>query len=172
MSQAYRRCILVSLMALILTFPGFFARAADDGWAPPSDRPGPQVEIFFSSLFANSVSEGSFGLRGSFHLRKRFALEGSLSRIADSRVNIWIADMSAKYYLDHRGRARVYLVGGPVLFFSDDLDAGEFMLHLGLGAEFALGSKFYLRPELRGRWLAENVDANFGDLALGFGWRF
>ena len=172
MSRSNRTPILVAVLALALAIPGTPARADEDEWAPPTDRPGPQFELFLSSLFASSLSEGSFGLRGAFHLSKRFALEGSLSRIADSRVDLWILDVSAKYYVKHRGRARVYFAGGPGLFLSDDLDADELILHLGLGAEFGFGRKFYLRPELRGRFLAEEVDANFGDLALGFGWRF
>ncbi len=163
---------LIATVILVFAFPGTAARAQEDDWAPQVELPGPQVELFLSALFANSVSEGSFGVRGTFHLRKRFALEGSLSRIADSRVDLWLIDLSAKYYVKDQGRARVYLTGGPGLFLSDELDVNEPLLHLGFGAEFGFGRSFYLRPELRGRFLAEDVDANFGDLTLGFGWRF
>ncbi len=172
MPKSNRTPVLVSLLALALLIPGTVARAEEDEWVPPTERPGPQLELFFSALFANSVSEGSFGLRGSFHLGKRFALEGSLSRLADSRVDIFMADLSAKFYLKPRGRTRVYLAGGPGAIFSNDFVAGGLMLHLGFGAEFSLGRKFYIRPELRGKWFAEEVDTSFGDLALGFGWRF
>ena len=171
MPASTRTPLLVSVLALALAVAGRSA-AAEDGRDPEVERPGPQVELHVSSLFANSVSEGSFGVRAAFHLRRRFALEGSLSRVADSRVDLWLLDLSAKYYLKRQGRARVYLAAGPGLFLSDDLDADEPSLHLGFGAEFGLGRKLYFRPELRGRFLAEDVDANFGDLALGFGWRF
>ncbi len=164
-----RRIAFAVLWAVAIS--GVPARAQEDDWAPEVELPKPQVELFLSSLFANSVSEGSFGVRGSFHLRKRFALEGSLGRIADSRVDLWLLDVSAKYYVKPEGRARVYFAGGPGLFLSDELDANEPTLNLGFGAEFG-GRGFYFRPELRGRFLAEDVDANFGDLALGFGRRF
>ena len=94
MLQPNRTPIVVAVLSLALATWGPVARA--DDWATAGDRPGPQFEIYLSSLFASSVSEGSFGLRGAFFLGKRFALEGSLSRIADSRVNVLLADVSAK----------------------------------------------------------------------------
>ncbi len=172
MPVSNRASIAVAVLALALVIPGAVVRAEEDDWAPEVELPGPQVELFLSSLFANNVSEGSFGLRGAFHLGKRFALEGSLGRIADDRVDLWLLDVSAKVYVKPQGRARIYFTAGPGLFFSDELDADEPLLHLGFGAEFSFGRNFYLRPELRGRFFAEDVDANFGDLALGFGWRF
>ncbi len=170
-SSGVRSPRLAFFLLLAVVISDSPVRAEEDHWAPEVELPGPQSEIFLSSLFANSISEGSFGVRGSFHLRRRFALEGSLGRIADSRVDLWLLDVSAKYYVKAEGGARIYLTGGPGLFLSDELDASEPILHLGFGAEFGKG-KFYFRPELRGRFLAEDVDANFGDLALGFGWRF
>jgi hypothetical protein len=164
--------MLASLLTLVLAAAGV-ARAGEDDWAREKERPGPQAELFLSALFASGVTEGSFGLRGSTFLRPRFALEGSLSRFTDDDVNIWLLDVSAKVYLKNRGRARVFLMAGPGLlaFHSDDEDASDPTLHLGFGAEFGRG-KFYFRPEVRYRFLAEGVDANFGDLAFGFGWRF
>lgn len=174
MLQTTRRIRARNLALAVLLLAAISSRAAEAGegdWAPEIELPGPQVELFLSSLFANSVSEGSLGVRGAFFLGKRFALEGSVARIADSRVDLWLLDVSAKYYVKPEGRTRIYFAGGPGLFLSDELDANEPTLHLGFGAEFG-GRKFYFRPELRGRFLAEDVDANFGDLALGFGWRF
>ncbi len=159
-------------LLLILILATSAETAAADDWNLPSEIPGPQVEVYLSSLFANSVSEGSFGLRGSRFLTRRWALEGSAARIGDSNVDLWLVDASAKYYLRFRERTRLYLVGGPGLFYSSDLDADELFLHAGFGAEFALGKRLYLRPELRGRFLAEDFDANFGELSLGLGWRF
>ncbi len=144
--------------------------------APPAwlkEKPEPQVELFLSSLFANSASEGSFGLRGAFPLGRRFALEGSLARLAVNEVDLWLVDVSAKYYLTDRKRTDAYVVAGPGLFTSDELGADEPMLHLGFGAEIQLGRRFYVRPELRGRWFADDVEAvNILDLSAGFGWRF
>ncbi len=166
-SPTIKPLALVSL--LVLGLPGV-ARADEDDWAREQERPGPQAEAFLSVLFANSVSEGSFGARGSIFWHPRFALEGSLTRISDDRVDLWLVDVSAKYYLKPQGRTRIYLAGGPGVFLSDDLDADEPTVHAAFGAEF--GRKFYFRPELRYRFFAEDADANFGDLAVGFGWRF
>ncbi|MEE8526581.1 MAG: outer membrane beta-barrel protein [Thermoanaerobaculia bacterium] len=131
----------------------------------------PRVELFVSSLFATSATEGSFGLRGSLRVRNRFHVEASVSRL-NGRVDLFLIDFSAKYYLRDR-RTDLYLVAGPGLFYSSDLDADELMLHFGFGAEFTLGRRLYLRPEIRGRWLAEDLDAGtIGDLAVGLGWRF
>ena len=106
-------------------------------------------------------------------MKPRLALEGGLSRITDDRVDLWIADVSAKYYLRDRERTGVYVLAGPGILYSSDADADEVMMHVGFGAEFGIGRRFYLRPELRGRWYVENVDDfNIIDLSLAFGWKF
>ncbi len=131
----------------------------------------PRAEIFLSSLFADSADEGSFGLRGALRLRNRFHLESSISRL-DGGIDLFLVDLSAKYYI-RDGRTDLYLVAGPGIIYSSDLDADDLMLHFGFGAEFSLGRHLYLRPEIRGRWLAEDLDATtIGDLSLGLGWRF
>ncbi len=172
MSRSSSSLMIVSSIVLVLSVPAASAQTDPPGawW---DERPGPQLELFLSSLFASSATDGSLGLRGAFHLSRRFALEGSLSRIADDDVDLWLADVSAKYYYKNGERTGLYLLGGPGLFLSDELDADEPMLHFGLGAEIGFGRRFYLRPELRGRWFADDVDAvNIGDLSVGFGWRF
>jgi len=143
---------------------------ADKEWSNPTQEP--RLEFFLSSIFANSTSEGSFGVRGALPLRGRFHLEGSVSRVDVSDVDLWLVDLSAKYYLRDRERTDVYLVAGHGLFYSSDLDAEEATLHLGIGVEIALGRRFYIRPELRGRWFTQRLgDSNLGDLSVGFGWR-
>ena len=159
-------------LAFLLTLTTLAAPASADDWNLPSEIPGPQVEVYLSSLFANSASEGSFGLRGSRFLTRRWAVEGSVARVDDRDVDLWLLDASAKYYLRFRERTRLYLVGGPGLFYSSDLGAEELFLHTGFGSELNFGRKLYLRPELRWRFLAEDFDANFGELSLGLGWRF
>ncbi len=140
-----------------------------DGFAREPQR---QIEIFLSSIFADSATEGSFGLRGAFRLKNRWHLEGGLSRL-NGRIDIFLVDLTAKYYLRDGERTDVFLLAGPGLFYSSDLDAEELMLHAGIGAEFSIRRQFYLRPELRGRWFTDNIDdLNIGDLSLGFGWRF
>jgi len=47
-------------------------------------------------------------------------------------------------------------------------------LHAGIGAEIGLSDRIYLRPEVRGRWLTEDLNGenHLVDFSLGFGWRF
>jgi len=170
MSGHIRSALIFATLALAAATAG---AQTEPPWKPGDDDREWQLELFLSSLFANSTSEGSFGLRGSRHLKRRFALEGALARISDDRIDLWLVDLSAKYYLRDRGRTGVYVVGGPGLFYSDEAGADEVMVHLGFGAEVGLGRRFYIRPELRGRWFVENVDSvNIADLSLGFGWKF
>ncbi len=169
MSGHIRSALIFATLALAAATAGAQTAAP---WKPGDDDRDWQLELFVSSLFANSASEGSFGLRGSRRLKRRFALEGALARISDDRIDLWIADVSAKYYARDGGRTDLYFVGGPGLFYSDEAGADELMVNLGFGAEVG-GRRFYFRPELRGRWFVENLDEiNVFDLSLGFGWRF
>lgn len=172
------RTVAAALFILVLTAaPGL---AQDTAQEPvPEPFPGafgepkspPRVELFLSSLFASSATEGSFGVRGSWHRNRRFALEGSLSRVAVS-IDIFLADFSAKYYLRDRAKTDVYVIGGPGAIWADAFDNTEATVHLGVGMEVNLSKRLYFRPELRGRWLVDAFDATtIGDLSLGLGWR-
>jgi len=47
------------------------------------------------------------------------------------------------------------------------------MFHAGFGAEIPLGKTLYFRPEVRGRWFVERVDAvTVAEVSVGLGWRF
>ena len=133
------------------------------------------VEIFASSLSEDGVSEESLGLRGSYFISERFAIEGNLSRFdINPDLEIWLLDVSAKFYLRPQSRAPLYFVGGPGKTFQsvDDLDDGPLNLHVGFGTEVSLSNKLYFRPELRARWVEDDFDTLGGDLSLGFGWTF
>lgn len=177
----------IKLKIFVLVFAlaalGISAASAEDASRfPRAERP--QFEVFVSALHTDIVgsvvtgerSGTGLGLRGSFHLGGRFALEGSVSKLENSFTfgDVWLADLSAKYYVKNRGRTAVYLVGGPGTMISSDFDAGETLLHLGLGLEILVGDHLFVRPEVRGRWFTDYLrsDATLGDLALGFGWRF
>lgn len=115
--------------------------------------------------------EDSYGLRSGFRFNNVWAVEGSLSRIKDS--NAWFGDVSAKAYLLHANRFELYAVASPGLFRVSG-ESLQLTLHAGLGAEIGLGPHAYLRPEVRGRWLAKELNGDSGliDYSLGFGWRF
>lgn len=166
----------VVLIAAVVALDAHAADAArGKRAASAAGSPKAHVEVFASLLFDDEFSEEHLGLRGSYFLTDRFALEGSLSRFDVGRnLDFFIADFSAKYYLRPQSRAPLYFVGGPGKAFEDigDLGDGPLLLHLGFGAEVSLGRQLYLRPELRVRWVEDHFDTSGGDLSLGFGWSF
>jgi hypothetical protein len=111
-------------------------------------------------------------VRGGFRFTPVWALEGSLSRLNEDG-DVWFGDLSAKAYAFHSDRFGVYALAGPGLFKVSDEDE-DVMVHLGIGAEINLGQRAYVRPEVRGRWLADELNADEGllDYSVGFGWRF
>lgn len=140
---------------------------------------GPSFDLF-GALVRSTNSDAdleteAYGLRGGFRFTNVFALEGSLSRLNED-VEIWFGDLSLKAYFVHSDRFEVYGLAGPGYFRVSDDGEGvdDTTVHLGLGAEIGLGERTYLRPEVRGRWLADELRANDGlvDYSLGFGWRF
>jgi outer membrane protein with beta-barrel domain len=114
----------------------------------------------------------AYGLRGGYRLNNSWTLEGSVARL-DEDVDVWFGDVSAKVYAFQSDRFRLYALGGPGVYKVEDLDE-KLTLHVGIGAEIGLGQRAYLRPEVRGRWLAEELRADDGlvDYSLGIGWRF
>jgi hypothetical protein len=114
----------------------------------------------------------SYGVRGGFRFTPVWALEGALSRLNED-ADVWFGDLSAKAYAIHSDRFGVYALAGPGLYKVEDAD-GKVMVHLGIGAEINLGQRAYVRPEVRGRWLADELRADNGlvDYSVGFGWRF
>lgn len=139
------------------------------------EAPKASVELFASLFFDEDITEDNLGLRSSYFLSDRFALEGSLSRFDVGRdLELFILDFSAKYYLRPRSRSPLYFVAGPGKTFEDvgDLGDGPLFLHVGFGAEVSLGRRLYLRPELRLRWIEDDFERSGGDLSLGFGWSF
>jgi hypothetical protein len=136
---------------------------------------GPSFELFGSRVEPTNADSGfhteSYGLRGGFRFSNGWAVEGALSRLNED-ANLWFGDLSAKAYAIHSDRFEIYALAGPGLYKVPDRE--WVTVHLGIGAEIGLGQRAYLRPEVRGRWLADELKANEGllDYSLGFGWRF
>ncbi len=138
---------------------------------------GPQFEIFVSS-FASDIPthnllesrfETEAGVRGGYNFNNRFAVEGSLSK--SGNYDVWLTDVSAKYYIKNRGRVVAYALGGPGLIWGSDVPSDQMTVHLGLGLEIAAGRHLYVRPEVRGVALAKDLGANDALFSLGLGWR-
>lgn len=98
-------------------------------------------------------------------------MEGALSRLSDA--DVWFGDVSAKAYLVHSQPFEIYALAGPGLVRLSGME-DKATVHFGIGAEIGVGRRGYLRPEVRGRWLADELRSDDGivDYSLGFGWRF
>jgi hypothetical protein len=138
-------------------------------------KTGPAFELFGARVEpADSDADfhtESYGVRGGFRFSNVWALEGALSRLSEDAA-VGFADLSAKAYVIDTDRFEIYALAGPGLY---KVPGREWVtVHLGIGAEIGLGQRAYLRPEVRGRWLADELRADDGllDYSLGFGWRF
>jgi hypothetical protein len=140
-----------------------------------SEVRGPYFDLFGARVQSTDSGDHfhteSYGARGGFRFTNVWALEGSLSRVKDS--DVWFGDLSAKAYFVHSNRFEMYAVASPGLFRVSG-ESLQLTLHAGIGAEIGLGQRAYLRPEVRGRWLAKEINGDSGlvDYSLGFGWRF
>lgn len=160
----------ITLAAVLMIVLGSSAAHAQD------ENRGFSLDLFGSYVTAESdgdtASEESWGLRGSYRFTNVWALEAALSTIREEGTDSYWGDVSLKAYVFRADRFQGYLLGGAGLLKVEDFDE-ETTLHLGLGAEIALGERAYLRPEVRGRWFEEDVDAvTFMDYSLGVGLRF
>lgn len=159
-----------TLLAAVLAF------AAASSAAAQSVENGPSFELFGAYVRpADSDADfdtESYGLRGGYRFSNVWAVEGSLSRLNED-VDVWFGDLSAKAFFIHSSRFEIYALGGPGLFKVEG-ESEETTVHLGVGAEIGLGQKAYLRPEVRGRWLTDELRTDEGllDYSLGIGWRF
>ncbi len=164
------------VITLVLAAFGLAAAHAQEGPAIKGRvqvNDGPQFEIFVSTfeseLILGEKNTGNVGLRGSYPLSKRFAVEGSVRKLGNFD-DLWLTDVSAKYYLKNSGRTGVYVAGGPGLIFGSGVS--ETTAHLGLGLEIQASRHIYVRPEVRGVALMDDFDANDVEFSLGLGWRF
>jgi len=148
--------------------------AAASPAAAQEEHRGFSLDLFGSyftvTADGDSANDEGYGLRGSYRFTNVWAVEGALARLADDD-EVWIGDLSAKAYLVDTSRFELYALAGPGQFKVPGDEETTF--HVGIGAEIALGDRAYLRPEVRGRWFADDVDlATFVDYSVGFGWRF
>ncbi len=169
MDTKLKKALLTLLLIAVFALPAAYAQsdATIRGYYQAGE--GPQLEVF-ASAFDGASSETHFGLRGSYPIGKRFALEGSLSRFGD--FDVYLTDLSVKYYLKSRGRTGVYLLAGPGVAFDGGFKDSQATLHAGLGLEVVVSKHLYLRPEVRARSLTLDVNNVNADFALGVGWRF
>lgn len=134
------------------------------------DDPRFHAEVFVAGIFDSGSNVETYGVRGGARLSPRWTLEGALSRVDDAYENVYLFDASARLSLRPTRRVDIFFIGGPGWFWTSDFD-GSLMFSAGFGSQIPLGKRFYLRPELRARWV-EQSDVVGTDLSFGFGARF
>ncbi len=177
MSTRWNRAVLITLAVAALVLSAAQAQAQE-----PATRGylanQPQFEVFVASFASDIPTENPlesrweplFGLRGSYPVTSRFALEGGFCKAGNA--DLWLADVSAKVYLKNRGRTTIYALGGPGVLLGDDTPYGsEMTVHLGVGLEIQATRHVYVRPEVRQVWIADDFGRNDTEFALGVGWR-
>lgn len=171
------------------------------------------LAVTATDLEASGLADGeqddvAFGLEGAYRFSNRWRLaarltNGTLTGVdprifcillvtgpncAEYDVDVWSAELTARYVLYSRDRFELYALAGIGLYTlelhlagsSDSNDA--LTQHLGLGAEIDLGPRAFLRPELRRRFASEPNFAVIGldskvdleqdvELGLAFGFR-
>ena len=163
------------ILRLSIPFAAVLLSFTTASWAQDAET-GPRFELFGGRVEPTDSDADfhteSYGLRGGYRFSNTWALEGTLARL-DEDVDIWFGDLSAKAYFVHANRFEMYALGGAGIYRIED-DYEKATLHVGIGAEIGLTQNVYLRPEARGRWLADELKADEGlaEYSLGIGWRF
>jgi hypothetical protein len=143
---------------------------------------GPSAEIFggyflgYSSSAGFRFSDELLGLRGSYRFSRVWAVEGALSR-SDSDLLTWSGDFSAKAYLLQKDVFGLFALAGPGIqrvSLGHQQHDDRTTVHAGIGADFAVSPRIYLRPEILFRWPTEHLDERHHatDYTIGVGWRF
>jgi hypothetical protein len=112
----------------------------------------------------------------------------------EADVTAFMTDLSLVWHVNPDDRAVFHVFGGPGFAwsttevptipdpkFEDDDDT--FTLHLGVGVNIYATETFYIRPDLAGRWFAEDEDNVTGpgtdgdshidwQFTLGLGWEW
>ena len=124
----------------------------------------------------------TYGIRLGHRFSDRFGLQATLGRYETEvdfvDIEAIFADLSLILFTNPGQKAELLIYGGPGWAFVEaeagSLEASDDSLtvHLGIGLDIALSEKFYLRPDVQGRWFEEGDDEIDLELTLGFGFRF
>jgi hypothetical protein len=172
-SKTRRRIqILIPVALALLLSPAIFAQEDPHGFA---------VELFggyfagYSSNRGFSVQDDTVGVRGSYRFNRVWAAEASISRVNEDFI-FWNDELSLKAYMIQRDHFGFFALAGPGVqrasFAGSSYNAKT--VHAGIGADFALTPKFYLRPEIIARWPYDFLNDRYRttDYSIGIGWRF
>jgi len=166
------RILIPVVFALLVPSSAAFAQADPHGFA---------VELFggyfagYTSSRGITVHDDTLGVRASYRFNRVWAVEAAVSRVNEDLV-FWNDEISLKAYLLQRDHFGLFALAGPGLqrakFAGSSYNAKT--VHAGIGADFALSPKLYLRPEIIDRWPYDFLNNRYRttDYSIGIGWRF
>lgn len=154
---------------------------------PASAQQGVTLEFLAGQYFPSDDAIGDdvvYGVRGGYRFSEHLGLDASLSLFRPSEIdsgfgkidlNMAFTDVSLKWYPKPGHRAEVFFYGGPGWAFFDlqepfPASADSFTLHSGVGVDVKVNDRFYIRPDIRGRWIEDSSDVDF-EVSVGFGFR-
>lgn len=162
----------------------FLVLAAGAGHADAGETRKASIELSLINAVTSGIFDSpdwSLSVRGGYRLDERWGVESQLTYDSDTGLgDEWTLDLSARLALKDTRRLHVFAAGGAG-WFRTDADPGvpaiydddSATLHLGLGLEYDLTERLYLRPDLRGRWLLDSeLDDVEEELSVSLGWRF
>lgn len=164
-----------------ILIPVVFALALPSALLAQEDPHGLAVELFggrfagYSSSNGITIHDDTLGVRASYRFNRVWAVEAAVSRVNEDPV-FWNDELSLKAYLIQGDRFGLFALAGPGLqrakFAGSSYNAKT--VHAGIGADFALSEKLYLRPEILARWPYDFINDRYRttDYTIGIGWRF
>ena len=140
----------------------------------------------------DNLDNWTWGVRGGWNVNPKFGIKFEVQNFDTSYNNTvapthatwddWMGDLSFEWQVNPTNRAVFVLYGGPGYawqHYSDNLgksaSADVWTAHVGIGAKINIAGRFYIRPDARVRWYADDnthgVD-NHTDwqATVGFGW--
>ncbi len=186
----YESRILKIIAAGTALATAYFALAADaQGQEQDDYRHGAEVAIgahYAENSSGNDIEFATGALRYHYAFNERWGIEGSFTRQKLDFTRSDFFELSARFTFFQNERVGLFaFAGGGLLRYDYDypiIDGSRFegteeasAYHAGIAVQIALGDRFYLRPELRQRWLIDlfgPFDEESSEATLGFGYRF
>ena len=145
------------------------------------------VEFYFGYYvpedFSDELMDQTFGIRGGTDFRDRWAWEGSLGRFETTvgavDLEALLLDLSLLYQINPPDRVAFQVFGG-IGYMGATAEIGgvsekdsSFTVNAGFTLKAYATERFYIRPDVRGRWVEACDESCFEwEFTLAVGFRF
>ena len=148
------------------------------GWYMPEDN-----------VAGQNLDDWTGGIRGGVNFTPHFLFQGGVQVFqtdyatipGDVNIDQWMADLSFGWMATPDKRATFLIYGGPGYVWTNfdfptvkDMNDDNWSAHVGIGGILQAGKRFYIRPDVRFRWIdgngAGNDSRNDWEGTVGFGW--